>query len=145
MISSVPSKNYLFKVSYSRTRIWCENCWGLSMETIVSLQCLHCWLLTYFQHALIVDFEQVNVCRVHIGKISTFEGCIMRYAVVYWNLFKQIAFELISSQPHGWISEKYLRRSLLQTLILAKTMRLILKMTWCTFVLFVKLIRSYST
>ena len=33
VISSVPERNYLFKVSYSSTRIWCENCWGLNMKT----------------------------------------------------------------------------------------------------------------
>ena len=42
VISSVPERNYLFKVSYSSTRIRYENCWGLSMKTMASLQCLHC-------------------------------------------------------------------------------------------------------
>ena len=46
---------------------------------------------------------------------------------IYW----QIAFELIPSQPYGRISEKFLRRSLLQTLILVKKMQLTFKMTCC--------------
>ena len=36
--------------------------------------------------ALIVEFEQVNVCWVHIEKTNTFEdkiGYIMRYVVVF--------------------------------------------------------------
>ena len=59
--------------------------------------------------------------------------------------FINIASEILSSQPHGWISEKFLGKSLLQALILAKKMRLIFKMTCCAFVFFVKLIRSYLT
>ena len=86
VISCVPARNYRFKVSYSSTRIRCENFWGLSKKAMVLLQCLHCQLWTYFQHVLIVDFEQANLCRVHIERISNFEGCIMHYIVVYWNL-----------------------------------------------------------
>ena len=40
-----------------------------------------------------------------------------------------ITFELISSQPYKRISQKFLPRSLLQTLIQAKKMLLIFKMT----------------
>ena len=50
-------------------------------------------------------------------------------------IYKQIAFELIRSKPFRWISEKFLRRSLFQMLILAKKMQLTFK--WpavCTFV-----------
>ena len=53
----------------------------------------------------------------------------------------QIAFELIPSQPYGWISEKFLRRSLLQTLILAKKMQLPFKTACCTFA-FLKILFS---
>ena len=99
MISSVPARKYLLKVSYSSTPIRCENCWGLSMKTMALLHCLHCELWTYFQHAVIVDFEQANVCRVHIEKISTFEGCIMRYVVVYWNLLTNCIWTYIFTTP----------------------------------------------
>ena len=108
VISSVPARNYLFKVSYSSTRIRCGNCWGLSMKTIALLQCLHCQLWTYFQHALIVDFEQANFCRVHSKKISTFEGCIMRYVVVYWNLLTNCIWTYIFiHNPTGESVQKF--------------------------------------
>ena len=48
-------------------------------------------------------------------------------------IYLQITFELTPSRPNGWINEKFLRSSLLQTLTLAKKMRLTFKMTSCTF------------
>ena len=42
VISSVPARNYLFKVSYSRARIRCDNCSGLRMKTMASFQCFYC-------------------------------------------------------------------------------------------------------
>ena len=88
MISSVPARNYMFKVS---TRIRCENCSELRMMTIGRCQ----WRLTSVfivscEHisdfVLITDCEQANVCWVHTEKINTFEdkiGYIMRYVVVF--------------------------------------------------------------
>ena len=39
---------------------------------------------------------------------------ISRVLLKYIKIYQQTAFELILSQPYGWISEKFLRRSLLQ-------------------------------
>ena len=70
------------------------------------------------------------------------------YHAIYFSILKFInKWHLISSQPHRWIIffEKFLRRSLLQTLILAKKMRLKFRLTCCIFVFFVILTRSYLT
>ena len=61
-----------------------------------------------------------------------------------------MGFELMSSQLYGWTSNKLLRKNLFQSLILAKKMSLIFKMTCSTFVflqilLVGRLIRSYLT
>ena len=49
-------------------------------------------------------------------------------------IYSQIAFELIPSQRYGWISEKFLRRKLLQTLVVARKMQLTVKMTCCVYI-----------
>ena len=61
---------------------------------------------------------------------------------------EQIAFEIMPTQPYGGISEKFWRRGLLKTMILAKKIRLTIKMTCYTFVflqilLTGRVIRSY--
>ena len=86
VMSSVSARNYLFKVSNWSPRIRCDNFSGLRMKTMTSFWCFYCYLWTYFKHILIIDFKQVNVCRVHIENINTFEdniGYIMRYVSVY--------------------------------------------------------------
>ena len=65
-----------------------------------------------------------------------------------WSILKfinKLHLNLYLHSPTGESVRNFLRRSLLQTLILGKKMRLIFKMTYCTFVFFVKLIRSYLT
>ena len=97
MISSVPAMNYLFKVSNWSTRIRCENCSRWRMKTLERCQRRHssvfivnCEHISNF--ALIVDFEQTNVCWVDIEKKNIFEdkiGFIIRYVAVFsvWTKF----------------------------------------------------------
>ena len=90
VILSVPTRNYLFKVSNWNTRIRCENCSRLRMKTLERCQwrrpsvfIVNCEHISNF--LLIIDFEQAKVCWVHIEKINTFEDkirYIMRYVVV---------------------------------------------------------------
>ena len=73
---------------------------------------------------VVADFEQVNICWVHIENTNTLEDLVY-HALCFSSLsvkkvYEQIAFELISSQPYEWVSEKILQRNELQTLILAK-------------------------
>ena len=91
MISLVPARNYLLKVSKISTRIRCERCLTLriSMITIFNVNdvndvVLVSLLLTVNIFFLIVDFEQANFCFVHIGKTNIFEdkiGHIIRYVL----------------------------------------------------------------
>ena len=86
VMSSVPTRNYLFKVSNWNTRIRCENCSRLRMKTLERCQwrrssvfIVNCEHISNF--LLIIDFEQAKVCRVHIEKRNTFENkirCTMR-------------------------------------------------------------------
>ena len=62
LISSVPARKYLFKVSTRGTRIRCENCPSSGVYIVNCEQCV-----------LIIDFEEANVCWVHIEKINTFK------------------------------------------------------------------------
>ena len=90
VMSSVPTRNYLFKVSNWNTRIRCENCSRLRMKTLERCQwrrssvfIVNCEHISIF--LLIIDFEQVKVCWVHIEKINTYENKIrhiMRYATI---------------------------------------------------------------
>ena len=90
VLSSFPTRNYLFKVSNWNTRIRCENCSRLRMKTLERCQwrrssvfIVNCEHISNF--LLIIDFEQAKVCWVHIEKINTFEDkirYIMRYVVV---------------------------------------------------------------
>ena len=140
VISSVPARNYLFKVSNWSTRIRCENCSRLRMKTQERCQWHHfsvfivnCEHISSF--VLIFEFEQANVCLVYIEKTNTFKSkirYIMHYVAVFL-VWKKIS-QLIPSHLYCWISEKFLQRSLLQTLILAKKMPFPFKMTCCTFV-----------
>ena len=92
-----PSKDYLFKVSNWSTRISCENYLRLRMKRIEWCQWCHSSVfIVKRKHisifVLIVEFEQANVCWVHIKKTNTFEdkiGYIMRYVVVFsvWTKF----------------------------------------------------------
>ena len=49
-------------------------------------------------------------------------------------VYKQIAFELLPSKTYLLISGEFLRRSLFQTLILAKKLQLIFKMICCMYI-----------
>ena len=91
VISSVPTSNYLFKVSNWNTIIRHEYCSRLRMKAIVercqwprsSVFIVNCEHISNL--LLIIDFEQAKVCWVHIKKINTFENkirCIMRYVAV---------------------------------------------------------------
>ena len=90
VISSVPTRNYLFKFSNWNGRIRCENCSRLRMKTLERCQwrcpsvfIVNCEHISNF--LLIIDSEQAKVCWDHIEKINTFENkiwYIMRYAVV---------------------------------------------------------------
>ena len=90
VISSVLTRNYLFKVSNWNTRIRCENYSRLRMKTLERCQwgrpsvfIVNCEHISNF--LLITDFEQANVCWVHIEKINTFKNKIrniMVYVVV---------------------------------------------------------------
>ena len=93
VISSVPTRNYLSKVSTWSTRIRCENCSRLRMKTLERCQWRHssvyivnCKHISKF--LLIIDFEQAKVFWVHIEKINTFEDKI-RYALCCSNLYDQ--------------------------------------------------------
>ena len=90
VISSVPTRNDLFKFSNWNGRIRCENCSRLRMKTLERCQrrcpsvfIVNCEHISNF--LLIIDSEQAKVCWDHIEKINTFENkiwYIMRYAVV---------------------------------------------------------------
>ena len=81
VISSVPARNQLLKVSNGSTRKRYENCSRLRMKTLERRQwrlssvfiadCEH--ISSFF---LTVDFEQANVYWVHIENTNTFEGKI---------------------------------------------------------------------
>ena len=78
MISFVPARNYLFKVSNLSKRIRFKGCsiLRISMLTIFSIKdvsgvvsgvfIVNCKHISNF--VLLVDFEQANVCLVHIEK-----------------------------------------------------------------------------
>ena len=91
-LSSVPARNYLFKVSSWSTRIRCENCSRLKMSKTLerfqwrrsSVFIVSCEHISNF--VLIIDLEQANVCCVNIEKINAFEDkirYIMRSVVVF--------------------------------------------------------------
>ena len=78
VISCVPSSNYLFKVSYWSTR---KNCSRLRIKTLErckwrcsSVVIVNCDHISNF--VLNIDFEQANVCYVHMEKINTFDSLI---------------------------------------------------------------------
>ena len=81
VIPSIPTRNYLFKVSNWSKRITCENCLRLGKKPLEQCQwrrsrvCIvNCESISNFR--LIIDFEQAKVCWVHIEKVNTFEGKI---------------------------------------------------------------------
>ena len=82
VISSVPTRNYLFKVRNWSTRIRYENCLRLRTMSMALFQYISNFLL-------IIDFEQTNVCSVNIENINTFEDNIMRSIAVFsvWTKF----------------------------------------------------------
>ena len=91
MISFVPARNYLFKVSNFNTRIKCESCSILRMYSSVFLVSLLLNCEHILNFVLIVDFEQANVRLVHIEKSNTYEdkiGHFMRYVVVFLSVNK---------------------------------------------------------
>ena len=94
MISFVPARNYLFKNSNLSTRIRCESCLIFKNVNVNDIQYLRCqWrrssiFIVNCKHisdfVLIVDFEQANVCLVHVEKANISEdkiGHIMRYVL----------------------------------------------------------------
>ena len=94
VISFVPVRNYLFKVSNLSTRRRCETCSILRMSVLkifnindvngVVLVSLFLIVNVFPTFVLIVDFEQANVYLVHIEKANIFEdkiGHIMRYVL----------------------------------------------------------------
>ena len=97
VISCVPARNYLFKVSNWSARVRYENCSRLRIKTLERFQKRRCSVfIVNCEHIsdlfLIVDFEQANVCWAHIEKTNTFEEkiqYIMRYVVVFsvWTKF----------------------------------------------------------
>ena len=90
MISSFPTRNYLFNVSNWNTRIRCEKCSRLRMKTLErcqwrrsSVYIINCEHISNF--LIIIGFEQVKICWGNIEKINTFEDkirYIMRYVAV---------------------------------------------------------------
>ena len=137
----VPVRNYLFKVSNLSIRITCESSSMLRMSILtifnindVSGVVLVSLLLTVniFQTFFLLLTLNWQTFDWFISKRQTYLktrsgiSCFM-----YYFKCEQIAFELIPSQPYGWIREKFLRRSLLQNVILAKKMQLTFKMTCC--------------
>ena len=84
MISSIPERKYLFKVSYSSTRTRCENCSGLRLKTMASSG-VFMFNCENISTCLIVDFEQANVFRVYLEKIALLKtrSGTMRYFVLY--------------------------------------------------------------
>ena len=97
MILFVPARNYLFKVSHWRAKIRCESCLRLIMKILERCQWRHscasivnCEYISSF--VLIVEFEQANLCLVHIEKTNSFKnkiGYIIRYVAVFsvWTKF----------------------------------------------------------
>ena len=93
MISFVPARNYMFKISNLSTRISCESCLILRMLMLTifnindvysqwrrsSVFIVNCKHISNF-----ADFEQANFCLVHSEKADIFEdkiGHIMRYVL----------------------------------------------------------------
>ena len=85
VILFVRARNYLFRVSNLRTKIRCESCLVLRMSilTIFNINDVNgvdlvSLLLTkrISNFVLILDFEQVNLCLVHIEKENIFEDKI---------------------------------------------------------------------
>ena len=90
VISFVPARNNLFKVSNFNTRISYESCSVLRMSVLTIIWRRSSAFIVNCQHiskfVLIVDFEHPNVCLFHIEKSNTFEdkiGYIMLYVVVF--------------------------------------------------------------
>ena len=135
VISFVPVRNYLFKVSnLSTTIIKCESCSVLRMWMLIIFSIndvngvvLVSLLLTVniFQTLLQLLTFNRQAFAWFILKRQTFlktrSGitCVMYYSECEQNLLTNSIWTYIPSQPYGWIGEKILRRSLLQTLILA--------------------------
>ena len=112
VISFVPARNYLFKVSNLSTRITCESCSILRMSILTIFQRCSSVFIVKCEHIsnflLIVEFEQVNVCLVHIEKSNTFEGkieYIMRYVVIICVCIKFIDKQLLNLYHHNPTSE----------------------------------------
>ena len=114
VISFVPARNDLFKVSNLSTRIRCESSSKLRMSMLT--------MLTWF-----ILKRQIFL------KARSGISYVIYYFVHEQNLLKKV-FELIPSNPYGLISEKFLRRSLLQTLMLAKKMQLSFEMACCMYI-----------
>ena len=104
--------NYLFKGSNWSKRIRCENCSRLRMKTLERCQWRHssvfivnCEHMSSF--VLIAEFEQENVCWVHIEKKNTFVdkiGYIMCYVAVFsvWTKFiNKLCLNLYYHNPTG--------------------------------------------
>ena len=81
--TSIPTRNYLFKVSYSSIRIRREN-WIKNEDNGVVPMSLYL-TVKIFQTCLIVDFEQANLFRVHLEKIALLKtrSGIMRFFALH--------------------------------------------------------------
>ena len=84
MISFVPARNYLFKISNLSKRITCESCLILRMSVLTifnindvsGVVLVSLFFIVNCEHisnfVLIFDFEQAKVCLLRIEKTNTF-------------------------------------------------------------------------
>ena len=138
VISSIQTKCYRLNDSNQSTWIRCESYSRSRMKTLDWSQWRCSRTFTFnCDHisniALIVGFEQARVCCVYIDKTNTFENKnVMGYYCSILSAHK-IYDHVNPSQTYPWIREKLLRKSFLQTLILAKTIQVTFKITCSTF------------
>ena len=115
MIWYFPANNYLFKVSSLSTIIRCESCsnegsrmmW-MTLFAVFIVKCEH-----VLHIVLIVDFEQLSVCQVHIKITNTFKSKIrylMHYVVVF-SVWKKFINKLDVNLYHRNPMDKSVRNS----------------------------------
>ena len=115
MIWYFPANNYLFKVSSLSTIIRCDSCsnegsrtmW-MTLFAVFIVKCEH-----VLHIVLIVDFEQLNVCRVHIKITNTFKikiRYLMRYVAVF-SVWKKFINKLDVNLYHRDPMDKSVRNS----------------------------------
>ena len=116
MISSILARNYLFKVSNWSKTLRCESCSRLRMKTIERCQWRHFSVFIvncqhYSSFVLIVEYEQANVCWIHIENVKHFWRKDRVYHTLCCSIFSvkkfiskwhiELQIELIPSQPCG--------------------------------------------